>query len=368
MINLAENDYDYPEESHKKTKQQHKLVALLFIFIALTASFAFAANSFYEQAVDINDKYILSQLAMQSLKTQVRATSQYVTNGNLTLSFTPYTTTMDVPGDAITYLMGFVSVSNLTKIIARPLTLSMNFMLNASYPRYGTTVTHQYNPSSVNSIPPTVDEISLPWGAYPVTISGFRAGEQIKFHLVITARADWLENTVTTIKLETDFVLNIISSSPNALPLPINPTAPPQNLTTPTPSLAPIPNATATPKPSVTPKPNATATPTPTPTTSPTPAPSTPQFSTLITTNKSAGAPVTLSVNVTSTTSIKSYQYSWNNTGVWTDSPFRTITGNTLTYNGTWINKPSSTVAVIVTVRDTQGHLYPSTTYYITLE
>lgn len=143
-------------------------------------------------------------MVLKNLLEQVQATSQYVAVGNITLRFQPYQPVQTIPGTTITYLVGFVTISNLTNIIARPLTLSVLFEPNVTYPEWG-NFTYDYTDSQVLDIPPTLDVVQIPWGAFPITIQGFRKGDLITWEMKVTTVAEWIGHEVGRVELVATF-------------------------------------------------------------------------------------------------------------------------------------------------------------------
>lgn len=193
-------------------------MALLFIAITLVAIFGVTTIDLYNQAAILQAKYDQSQRTLNSLLGQISDTAQSITLGNITISFTPYQTTQKLSGDAVTYLYGFVYVSNLTKVVARPIDVSVSFFLNISYPTEGNgQVTYEGTADQIlNNLPPEIDAVPVPWSAYPVQISGFAAGDVIVFELTITASVIWIGQEVETASLTTHFQILVTKSSPNA--------------------------------------------------------------------------------------------------------------------------------------------------------
>ncbi len=126
--------------------------------------------------------------------------------GNITLTFTPYVPVQTVSGTMITYLVGFVNISNLTNVIARPLTLIVEFFPNVTYPEHG-TVTYEYTDVQVLEIPPELDTVLMPWGCFPLTIEGFKSEDEIIWEMDVIATCQWAGTEVTRVSLKVTFKL-----------------------------------------------------------------------------------------------------------------------------------------------------------------
>ncbi len=106
----------------------------------------------------------------------------------------------------ITYLVGFVNISNLTNVIARPLTLIVEFFPNVTYPEHG-TVTYEYTDVQVLEIPPELDTVLMPWGCFPLTIEGFKSEDEIIWEMDVIATCQWAGTEVTRVSLKVTFKL-----------------------------------------------------------------------------------------------------------------------------------------------------------------
>jgi hypothetical protein len=117
--------------------------------------------------------------------------------------------TQTVPANVITYLLGFVTVTNLTNIIARPLTLTVTFEPNVTYPEWG-NVTYEYTDYQTLEIPPGLNDVMMPWGAFPVTLTGFHSGDVITWDMNVTAVAEWMGIEVTRVSVMVTFKLIVV--------------------------------------------------------------------------------------------------------------------------------------------------------------
>lgn len=143
---------------------------------------------------------------LRDLQNRVQATARYMTVGNITLTFIPYNPVQTVPANVITYLVGFVQISNLTNIVARPLTLIVQFVPNVTYPEYG-NVTYEYTDVQVLEIPPTLDVVMMPFGVFPLQLMNFTKGDEIIFNIEVIAICQWIGTEVTRVSLTATFKL-----------------------------------------------------------------------------------------------------------------------------------------------------------------
>jgi hypothetical protein len=153
-----------------------------------------------------------AKIALDKLNEKVESTAQYVAAGNITLAFQPFQEVQTISGSSITYLIGFVTVSNLNNIVARPLELFISFDPQIEYT--STTgeehISYDYTPYQSLIIPPTLDSAQVPWGAYPITITGFEPGTEIDWNMEITATASWVDTEVSRVSLMVTFKLIVV--------------------------------------------------------------------------------------------------------------------------------------------------------------
>jgi len=175
--------------------------ALVYVLIAVIGVSCIAVYGLYDfgerQSTELSD--IKDRLSR--LEEQVGLTARYVSVGNITLGFEAYLPVQTVPRNTITYLVGFVSVSNLTKIVVRPITVNVFFEPIVTQTGNG-TVTYEYTQAqSLDVAPPEMNEIFIPWGAFPVQIQGFVKGDVIEWAMNITAQVQWMGYSITQTSL-----------------------------------------------------------------------------------------------------------------------------------------------------------------------
>lgn len=194
------------EEGRKRRSLQTVAIFALATIIGINLLFTTVLWQAYEAT---REDYAYAKMMFNTLLRHVRAASQYVTVGNVTLKFQPFPEVQYVSGTTITYVLGFVTVSNLTNIIARPLTLTVLFVPNVTYPEWG-RVTYEYTDFQVLEIPPGLDEVMMPWGAFPITLEGFTSGDIILWTMEITAIAKWVDLEVARVSLTVTFKLIVV--------------------------------------------------------------------------------------------------------------------------------------------------------------
>lgn len=193
------------EETGRRKRSEITVFALIAI-VGINLVFTFVLYDGYEKT---RMEYESTSSLLKSLMSQVQATSQYVAIGNITLKFQPFMQNQMVSGNTITYLLGFVTVTNLTNIIARPLTLTILFEPNVTYPEWG-NVSYDYTNFQTLEIPPGVNDVMMPWGAFPVTLTGFRKGDVIVWDMLVTATATWVNIEVARVSMMVSFKLIVV--------------------------------------------------------------------------------------------------------------------------------------------------------------
>jgi len=183
----------------KKSTVIEVTILIMGILLACTLITLFYMWDAYSKT---EEQLSILQTTLEQLQQQVQTTAQYVAVGNISIAFTPFEREKVVPGTAITYLMGFVRVYDLKNIVVRPVTLIVTFTPEIITP-YNTTgeITYSHTDVQVLEIPPELDSVELPWGAFPVTLKGFVKGEEIYWKMNVTATAQWMGNDVTSISV-----------------------------------------------------------------------------------------------------------------------------------------------------------------------
>ena len=194
-------------EEERKSKKLY-IIAIFGLATIVGVNLVFTAT-LWQAYESTKFDYQTTMLTLRSLMSRVQATSQYVAVGNITLRFQPYMPTQTVSGTMITYVLGFVSVSNLTNIVARPLTLTVTFEPNVTYPDWG-NVNYEYTDAQTLEIPPGLDDVLMPWGAFPVTLEGFHKGDEINWDMIVTAYAEWMGIEVARVSLMVTFKLVVV--------------------------------------------------------------------------------------------------------------------------------------------------------------
>ena len=194
------------EEERRGKRSQTIAIFALATIVGVNLVFSAVLWQAYEKT---KFDYETTMITLRDLINRVQATSQYVAVGNITLRFQPYMQTQTVPANVITYLLGFVTVTNLTNIIARPLTLTVTFEPNVTYPEWG-NVTYEYTDYQTLEIPPGLNDVMMPWGAFPVTLTGFHSGDVINWDMKVTAIAEWMGIEVTRVSVMVTFKLIVV--------------------------------------------------------------------------------------------------------------------------------------------------------------
>jgi len=185
------------EEEQPKVSSRVLGYALIAV-IGVSIIVVWYLNGYYEAKSSEVEK-IKDRLTR--LEGQVRQTARYVSVGNVTLSFEAFMPERVVSGTTITYLLGFATVSTLRNVVVRPIGVVVLFEPNVTWTGNG-TVTYDYTDSQGLEVhSPELDEFSLPWGAFPINIENFDAGDEIIWEMVVRVEIIWMSYTVTETSL-----------------------------------------------------------------------------------------------------------------------------------------------------------------------
>lgn len=192
------------EERQNKKVGMRDLIS--FALAILVASLLFVTYELNLSYTETNKQLKRVTEDLEELRIRVEATSTYVTIGNITLEFEALRPVQYVSANTITFLLGFLTVKNLTNIVARPITLTVTFSPNVTYPDYG-KLTYEYTDVQSLQIPPQLDEVLMPWGAFPINISEFQKGDVILWFMRITATCTWIGNPIVETYVDVTFKL-----------------------------------------------------------------------------------------------------------------------------------------------------------------
>lgn len=146
----------------------------------------------------------------EKLTKKLEKASLQVAIAPISLNFTAIDPVKRVPGTGFTYLMGYVTVSRLTRIVARPIILHVGFSVNVEAPDYG-NITYSYTESQELEIaPPEFDTIQIPWGAFPIEMKNFTSGDVILWNMEVTVSVEWLGYMVATQRTSALYTLEVV--------------------------------------------------------------------------------------------------------------------------------------------------------------
>jgi archaellum component FlaF (FlaF/FlaG flagellin family) len=190
-------------------KRVKRLMAVALMLTVILVTIGLLYYQTYNQYNQIQTEFNTTQTELQGLQNTFSSTAKYVATGNISVTFTAYQPVQQVSGSEITYLMGVLTVTNLTKIVASPITLIASFHPNVTYPQQG-NVTYSYTPSQTLQIPPHLNLAEIPWGAFPITLQNFVSGNVINWNMTIIVSVLWMGSQVTSAQVETNFKLDVI--------------------------------------------------------------------------------------------------------------------------------------------------------------
>lgn len=143
---------------------------------------------FYGKWTYAESSLLRSLMELQWLKSTVLSINATAPRISLNLTFTPIPPVKAVAPDTITFLLGYVIISNITGIFY-PATLIANFTVTHSSPA-NTTVHYSYIPYQTVFLTQGIDRIEIPWGIFPLEIHG-QLGDQIFIHATVRVQIIW---------------------------------------------------------------------------------------------------------------------------------------------------------------------------------
>lgn len=193
------------EEGLEKISKRALVYALVTVIVVSVIVSGVLYNYSETQSSELDE----IKRRLERVEEQVGLTAKYVSVGNITLSFEVYLPVQTMPPNTITYLIGFVTVSNLKNIVVRPITLNVYFEPTVNQTGEG-TISYDYTQSqSLDIAPPEMDQVFIPWGAFPVKLENYTKGDIIDWVMLVTAQVEWMGYVVTDAKVSVTYRLVI---------------------------------------------------------------------------------------------------------------------------------------------------------------
>jgi len=125
--------------------------------------------------------------AYKYMLSQVNATAPRVM---INLTFTPTPQTREVAPNTITFIMGYVTTTNLTNILY-PATMAVNFTVTHAATG-NATVTYAYNyiQFQIVYLAKGLDYVQVPWGLWPLEVHG-QVGDRITLYVTARVTVYW---------------------------------------------------------------------------------------------------------------------------------------------------------------------------------
>jgi hypothetical protein len=118
---------------------------------------------------------------------QVNATTPKVT---VTLQFTPTPPTKIVKPNTVTFLTGYLTVTNLTEIYT-PALLIANFTVTHTTTNPNATIEYNYIPYQSVYLLKGIEVVEIPAGIFPLSIYNVQPGDKITLYMTTTVQITW---------------------------------------------------------------------------------------------------------------------------------------------------------------------------------
>lgn len=176
------------EEEREQARKRVLITLGLIAFLAVSTGinvYAISRIAILQYNLDMTYRFA------QNLERKIQTIKEYAKLVNITVVFIPYESAKRIPPNVVTFLSGYAVITGLSEIPQRPIVVNVFFTLQYNTTGRG-TVKFQHTPFQSVKIPvQALDRAEVPWGAFPVTVSGFDYGDQIIWTLTVHVQCVW---------------------------------------------------------------------------------------------------------------------------------------------------------------------------------
>jgi len=168
----------------------NRLHLLLAILLGLLLSGMGFNIYYYSQAVELERSLESTSEKLSHLSATVKQIKATAPKARIEVDYVPLTADPAVSGSCVTYITAAVNVSGLSSIPVQPIVLIVEFTVETEQTGNGTVQVNYIQAQRVE-LPSGVDYVTIPWGAFPITISGFKPGDEVRLKVKVEVKAVW---------------------------------------------------------------------------------------------------------------------------------------------------------------------------------
>ena len=160
---------------------------MLVVLLLLSAGFIFYLyGELTVTSTGYTQYFQQSQILNMTLQ-QVNVTAPTVT---VAVQFTPTPPSKTVKPNTVTFLTGYLTVTNLTEIYT-PALLTANFTVTHTTTNPNATIQYNWIPVQTLYLLKGIQVVEIPAGIFPLAIYNVEPGDQITLYMTATVRITW---------------------------------------------------------------------------------------------------------------------------------------------------------------------------------
>jgi hypothetical protein len=163
------------------------IAVVLIMLLLLSAGFVFYLYAELSTASIGYIQYYQQSQYLNATLQQVQATTPRAT---IALQFTPTPPVKYVKPNTVTFLTGFLTVTNLTEIFA-PALLIANFTVTHTSTNPNATIQYNWIPYQQVYLLKGIQTVEIPAGIFPLSIYNVQPGDTITLYMTATVQILW---------------------------------------------------------------------------------------------------------------------------------------------------------------------------------
>jgi len=163
------------------------IAVMLIMLLLLSAGFVFYLYAELSTASTGYIQYYQQSQYLSATLQQVQATTPRAT---IALQFTPTPPVKYVKPNTVTFLTGFLTVTNLTEIFA-PSLLTANFTVTHTSTNPNATIEYKCIPYQQVYLLKGIETVEIPAGIFPLSIYNVQPGDTIILYMTATVQIIW---------------------------------------------------------------------------------------------------------------------------------------------------------------------------------
>jgi len=174
--------------SSAEEMRKTRLIAVLLIAIILLS---FGMNwYFYAETSNFRSAYLEMRMQSKTMENTLNQVKRIVPKVTLSIEFVPTTPVKIVQPHSVTFLLGYVRITNLTDLLY-PAYLTCRFNVTYESTNRNATLEYSFIPEQSISLAKGMSYVEIPWGLFPLTIHDFNYGDEIKILVTVEVTTVW---------------------------------------------------------------------------------------------------------------------------------------------------------------------------------